>query len=135
MKRPNAGLVALVVAPFLVGCMGIQPIAIPEPATRPDHEVRGVVLAGAGGADGVRVEASRVEDVRWTDSTLAITGIFTESGDGVETREFSLDSLSAILVRGVDVNRTSAIIAVAVVGAVAAIAFIINGKGDQGPLR
>ncbi len=135
MMRPKAGVVALVAAPFLVGCMGVRSIAIPEPAARSGQEVRGVVLSGVGGSDGERLEARRVEDVRWTDSTLAITGVFASSGDGIETREFSLDSLSAILVRGLDVNRTSAIIAVAVVGTVAAIALIINGKGDQGPLR
>lgn len=138
MRRPDARLTTLATSCFLVGCMGIQARAIPDPSARYDQEVHGVVLADDAQGGGRRVETSRVEDVTWTDSTIVITGVFRDDGSGgdrIETREFPFDSLSGILVRGLDVNRTSAIIALVVVGTVATVAFVINGGGGQGPLR
>lgn len=138
MKRPSAGLVAAVAALFLVGCMGVQARPLPEPSARVEEGIRGVILADAGDRESERVEPRRVEEVAWTDSTIVITGVFEDGGPdagGIETRAYRLSSLSGILVRAVDVNRTSAVIGLAVVVAVATIALIINGQGGQGPLR
>lgn len=134
MKKPAPILVAAVVLPFLAGCVRVHSQPPSEAADRPAAALRGVVLSEAAG--GGRFEFERVDRVEWTDSTVALTGLLTPEGGGtanrIETRGFALPDVAGVLVRGVDVNRTSVLIAVVGVGAAAIAGLLITGENNEG---
>ena len=123
MKKLPRLLVVTVTIPFLVGCMATLPQPLPESAARPNTAIRGVVLRNP--ESGERVEYGRTEFVQWTDSTVVIVGIVRGESPNVSTRTYRLSDVEAILVREVDPNRTSLLVAGVFVGVgiLAAIAF------------
>ena len=116
----------MVTVPFLVGCASILVEPLPEPAARPTTTIRGVILRNA--SSGERIDYRRTEFVVWTDSTLAITGIVPAESQNVTTRTYRLSDLEAVLVRRVDANRTSLLIAGVMVGVAALTAILVTGK-------
>ena len=137
MKNPRAALVAAVLLPFLAGCVRVHAQSASDAAGRDAGAYRGVVLRDAAG--GGRVEFSRVDAVEWTDTTLTLTGeALPRPGGapaGVTTRRFALADVEGVLVRGVDANRTSVLIAAIGVGAAIVGAFVITGENNEGRAR
>ena len=115
---------------LLAACMRVQVQPLPAPKNRNALQVRGVVLRSG---EPSRIEFARVDDVAWTDSTLALTGVLRTdaSSTAVTTRSFALSSISGVLVREVDADRTSLLIAAVGVGTVAIATFLLTGKTDE----
>ncbi|MCH7531741.1 MAG: hypothetical protein IIB36_08295 [Gemmatimonadetes bacterium] len=133
MKKPRRILVIAGIVPFLAGCMGTLAQPLPEPALRSSTNVRGVVLGDP--ESGERIEFSRVDHVEWTDSTLSIVGaLATPDGGGTDgsnttrARTFALSDIGAVLVAGVEPNKTSLLIAGVLVGVTVIGAFLVTGK-------
>lgn len=132
MRKPPRAVVLSVMIPFVAGCMGTIPRPLPEPSARPEGSVRGVVLDEDHG--GTRVEFSEVAHVEWSDSTVAITGVLKEAEDGpgeVVTRIHRLSELESLLVRQLDPNRTSILVASVVVGITVIGALLFTGKTNE----
>ena len=132
MKKPRRVLVIASIVPFLAGCMGTVVHPLPEPILRSSTDVRGVVLGDP--ESGERIEFSRVDNVEWTDSTLAILGALrTPDGSGTDRsasaqmRTLPLSDIGAVLVRGVDANKTSILIASVLVATGFIGAFLFTG--------
>lgn len=137
MKKPGAALVAAAFLPFLAGCVRVHQEPVSDAATRDVSSLRGVVLGEAAG--GSRIEFVRVDHVEWTDSAVAFTGVAgAEDGGrpaGVTTRSFPLADVAGVLVRGVDPDRTSIVIAAVGVGAAAVVALLITGENQDSAAR
>lgn len=133
MRRPARVLVIAVTVPFLSGCIRTMPRPLPEPSARGGISVRGVVLNGA--AAGERIEFADVDEVAWTDSTIAITGVLKASGTAdagrVVTRTHRLSDIGAVLVRQVDPNRTSILVVALAVGISVIAALRLTGKTTE----
>ncbi len=142
MSKPHPALVVPITLAFLTGCFHVRVSPLPAQGEPRPANVRGVVLRGAG--DGERVEFERVDDTRWTDSTLTLTGVLRTparsatsqsrpglTGDAVMSRSFPLSTVSGLLVRQVNANTTSILIGVFAVGAIATAAFLLTGKTDE----
>jgi hypothetical protein len=110
--------------------MRVQVQPLPAPEKRNATQIRGVVLRAA---EAQRIEFARVDNVAWTDSMLALTGVLRTdaSSTAVTTRSFALSSLSGVLVREVDADRTSILIAAVGVGTVVIATFLLTGKTDE----
>ena len=130
MRKPNKGLVLAVTLPLLAGCFATLAQPVPSPQDRTGMDIDGVVLGEGENAE--RVEFERVDNVQWTDDSLSIIGVVKGGDANAVTRTFSLEEVSAILVRGFDDARTSAIMAVTIVGSVAAIAFLLTSRTRDG---
>jgi len=129
MKRSRASLVAVAALPFVAGCFGVIAQPLPEPVDRADTEVMGVVLAEEQG--GERIEFTRVDQVRWSDLSLSITGVLGQNLDNVQTRAFDLPDLSGVLVRGMDGTKTSILVSGVLMGAAVITAFLVTGQTDD----
>ena len=130
MRKPGRLVVTAVTIPFLAGCFGVLETPIPAGLSQREAlNVRGVVIADSG--DGERVEFEEILEVQWTNDALFIVGSLAadEGAAQIVTRTFPLSSLSSVLVRQVDANKTSGIIAVFAVGLIAMWAFAVNGQG------
>ena len=131
MTKPTRRLVITAAIPFLAGCVGTFAQPLPDPSARAATKLRGVVLGDP--ESGERIEFSRVDYVEWTDSTLVIIGALrVPRGDGsasTQTRTFPLSDVGAVLVREVNADRTSLLIASVIVGGVLIGAFVLyNGR-------
>lgn len=139
MRKPRPTLILAVAVPFLTGCFGIQAQPLPEPQARSSAGVRGLVVRD--GTNARRIEFSRVDHVEWTDSTVLLVGVLKDpveagaSGSAVDgtitSRVFPLSSISGVLVRQVDANRTSILIGAVAVGTIAIAALLLTGKTDD----
>ena len=131
MKKPRPGLVIALTLPFLAGCFTTFALPVPEPAERGDTEVKGLVLGEGENAE--RVEFDQIDDVQWTEESLIITGIAKDSdGSGIpQTDTFSLEDVSAILVRSLDPNRTSGLVAGLFLVPIAAWMFLVSGQSRE----
>ncbi len=132
MKKPRPGLVIALTLPFLAGCFTTFALPIPEPAERADTNVKGVVLGEGENAE--RVEFDQVDDIQWTEESLVITGITKDSNEsGVpQTDAFSLEDLSAILVRSLDPSRTSGLVVALFMIPIASFMVIVSGQSRAG---
>jgi len=117
----------MVTVPFLVGCAAILVEPLPEPAARPTTVIRGVILAPSG----ERIDYSRAEFVIWTDSTLAITGIVPAESQDVTTRTYLFSDLESVLVRRLNADRTSLLVAGVMIGVAALTAILVTGKTND----
>ena len=135
MKKPGRLLVTVLTIPFLGGCFGVVQTPLPEaPAEREALNLRGVVIGDPG--DGERIEFKEVLDVQWTDDALRV--VASQNGDNgfeVVTRTYPVSSLSAVLVREIDANRTSGVVIGIFAGLFVAFAFIFNAEGKDGVLE
>ena len=131
MKKPRPGLVIALTLPFLAGCFTTFALPVPEPAERGDTEVKGLVIGE--GENTERVEFHQVDDVQWTEESLIITGIAKDSdGSGIpQTDTFSLEDVSAILVRSLDPNRTSGLVAGLFLVPTAIWMFLVSGQSRE----
>ena len=132
MKKPRPGLIIALALPFLAGCFATFALPVPEPADRGDTDVQGVVLGEGENAE--RVEFDQINDVQWTEESLIITGIAKDSDTpGIsQTRTFSLEDASAILVKNLDPNRTSGIIAALCLIPISIWMVIVSGQSREG---
>lgn len=105
----------------------VQPL--PESAARPTTAIRAVILRNP--ESGERIEYSQTLVVEWTDSTLAITGIVPAESQNMTTRTYRLSDVEAILVREVDVNRTSFLVVGVMVGVGVLSAILFGGKTNS----
>jgi hypothetical protein len=130
MKTLGPGLVIALSLPFLTSCFTTLSLPVPEPAERGDTNVRGVVLGE--GENSERVEFDQIDDVQWTEESLIITGIAKNSDrPGVpQATAFSLEDASAILIRSLDPNRTSGIIAALFLIPISIWMVAINGQSS-----
>lgn len=126
MRKPPCAFVVAVAIPFLSGCMGINALPVPAPSERVGLDVRGVVVDEQSGE---RVRFSEVSHVQWGDSTVTITGFRDGSASEAEfvTDTWSLSDIDALLVHGVDSNRTSILVGGLIVGTIVAVAIAITG--------
>ena len=132
MKKPRPGLIIALALPFLAGCFTNFALPVPEPAERGDTDAKGVVLGEGENAE--RVEFDQIDDVQWTEESLIITGI-TKNSDtpGIpQASAFSLEDISAILVRSLDPNRTSGLVAGLFLVPIATFMFLISGQSREG---
>jgi hypothetical protein len=122
--------------PFLTGCVRVHVEPLPAPEARAAADIRGVVLRGNGAAE--RIEFARLDDVQWTDSAVALTGVLRSYArdprgtETVTTRSFPFSTISGVLVRQIDPNRTSLVIGAVAIGSIAVATFLLTGKGDEG---
>lgn len=133
MNKPPRSLTLAATATFLTGCFGTLPTPLPGPEARADVDVRGVVLKADDGSEGERVRFSEILDVDWRDSSLSILG--SRAGAGTtqpSSHEFAYDDLAGVLTRQVDTNRTSALIAAAILATVATVTLLVTGKTEEG---
>ena len=128
LRRPPRAAVAIVAAAFLGGCTAVQVQPLPEPPAGPPDNVAGIVVDD--GAEGQRIEFQELHQVEWTDSTVVLGGIL--KGGEPMMRSFPLSSVRGVLVRTVDANRASVVIAVVAVGAIAVAALLLTGKTKEG---
>lgn len=132
MRKPKAGIVATLTLPFLMGCFGMTIQALPSAPERANTRIAGVVLGE--GPDAENIDFQRVDHVAWTDSSVTMIGALnTTDANGRDvvmsvTRTFDLDDISAIRVRELDVNMTSAVIAIGFLGPVAVLAVLLSGR-------
>lgn len=130
MRKPPRAFVIVVALLFLSGCFRVQAVALPEPAERGALDVRGVVLEGD-----ERIEFARVDQTEWSDSTILLSGLLKSAGESgaptATTRTIALSSVTALLVRQVDANRTSIIIGGIIVGGIAIAALALTGQADE----
>jgi len=122
-------LVVTVTVPFLVGCVSTLVQPLPEPAERPTTAIRGVILRNS--ESGEPIEYTETLLVEWTDSTVAITGIVPAESSNMTTTTYRFSDVEAILVREVDVNRTSFLIIGVMVGVSALAALLWGGKTNS----
>lgn len=129
MRKLALLLVVTGTVPFLVGCVSTLVQPLPESAARPTTAIRAVILRNP--ESGERIEYSQTLVVEWTDSTLAITGIVPAESQNMTTRTYRLSDVEAILVREVDVNRTSFLIVGVMVGVGVLSAILFGGKTNS----
>ncbi len=128
MKKPRPGLIIALALPFLAGCFTTLALPIPEPAEREDIELNGVVFR-----DAQRVEFDQIDAVEWTEESLIITGITKYGGSDIpETARYSLEDLSGILVRNLEPNRTSGIVAALFLIPISIWMVIVSGQSREG---
>jgi hypothetical protein len=138
-KQPPA-LVIVVAAAVLGGCVRVHVEPVPPAPARASTDIRGVVLARAGEAE--RVEFERVDRVEWTDSTVIVTGVRRRRTEAettahpgaagtATTHSFALATVSGVLVKGIDPNRTSFIVAAIALGGVVIATLLIEGETDE----
>lgn len=132
MKKSRPGLIIALVLPFLAGCFTTFALPVPEPAERGDTDVQGVVLGEGENAE--RVEFDQIYDVQWTEESLIITGIAKNSDtpEIPQTSTFSLEDASAILVKNLDPNRTSVIMAALILIPISIWAVVVTGQSKEG---
>lgn len=129
LKTPRGRLLVLAVATtFLGGCYGVHVRPLPEPELRAETQIRGVVRRDDGAE--ARTEFKRVDNVEWTDSTVALTGQLTGRSGTVVTRTFPLAGLDGILVREFNTNAVSLAIAGAALVGGAIWALTVTGTAD-----
>lgn len=135
MKKPRPALVLAVAIPFLQGCVGVLTQPVPEPAARSSTRIRGIVVERGGESE--RIEPDPLHDVVWTDSTVVLTGAF-ETGSSlpadrrpVETRSYPLSTVTGVLVRQLDGDRTSILVAATIVGGAVIAALLFTGSGNK----
>ena len=114
MNRLRAIIVARGVAGGLAvtGChpaLGSEPLpAVPSPEVSVTADLRGIQLQGVAGDE--RIMFSHVSGLRWTPSTLVVTGTVDAPGSPdhrqVRTLSFPLDEVNALLVREYDSSRS-----------------------------
>jgi hypothetical protein len=131
VRHPRPALVIAAATALLAACMRVQTRPLPTPETRAATPIRGVVLRSG---DPSRIEFARVDNVAWTDSTLALTGALRNNAsvNAVTTRTFALSAISAVLVRELDADRTSIIIAVVGIGAAVIGTLLLSGESSAG---
>ncbi len=80
------------------------------------------------------MEFDQIDDVQWTEESLIITGIAKDSdGSGIpQTDAFSLEDVSAILVRSLDPNRTSGLVAGVFLVPIAIWMVLVSGQSRAG---
>ena len=135
MRKPSAASAAIVTASFMLSsCYSVMVQPVPDPDSRTDMDIRGVVLGE--GPERETFEFSEVIDTRWTESALVITGVVHapgEAGHGqTGTISFPLGDVSDVLVREMDGTRASLIVAGVIMSAAVAITFAITGKSKDG---
>lgn len=136
MRKPPPVMVLAIAITVLASCVRVQVQPYPSPEARGSTSIRGVVLEGNGSDR--RIEFEHVESVEWRDSTLTLTGERkTASRDAgglvtTETLSFPLASVKGVLIRRVDVNRTSLLIAGLGLGSIIVATLLVNGKADKG---
>ena len=135
MRKPNTMVAAAVAASFLAqSCFSVHRLALPEPGLRNSLDVRGVVLGE--GPDSETLEFSEVHAAQWTESSLVITGVVHAPGEAdhgqISTVSFPLSEVSEVLVRELDGTRMSVVVMAVLVGASAAVMFIVTGKSKAG---
>ena len=126
MRKLPRFFVVTVTIPFMLGCVATLVEPIPQSGPRPTTAIRGVILRNPESEE--RIEYRETLFVEWTDSTLAITGIVPAESQNMMTRTYRLSDVEAILVREVDVNRTSFLIAGVMVGVGVLSAVLFGGK-------
>lgn len=139
MRKPNAVLAAVVAVAFMVsGCVSVQRTPVPGPEARDGLDIRGVVL-GDCPPDGTGCETfeySEVHDVRWTETSLVITGAVHAPGEDdhgqITTVTFPLAEVSDVLVSETAGTRSSIIVAGILMGASIVISFLVTGKSQDG---
>ena len=139
MRKPNAVLATVVAAAFLVsGCASVQRAPVPGPEARDGLDIRGVIV-GECAPDGTGCEMfeySEVHDVRWTETSLVVTGTVNapgEDGHGqITTVAFPLAEVSNVLVSETAGTRSSIIVAGILMGASVIITFLVTGKSQDG---
>ena len=132
MKKPRPGLIIALALPFLAGCLATFALPVPEPAERGDTDVQGVVLGEGENAE--RVEFDQIDNVQWTEESLIITGI-TKNSDtpGIpQASAFSLEDASALLVKNLDPNRTSGLIAALFLIPISIWMVVVSGQSRDG---
>jgi hypothetical protein len=132
MKKPRPGLIIALALPFLAGCLTTLALPVPEPAERGDTDVQGVVLGEGENAE--RVEFDQIDAVQWTEESLIITGI-TKNSDtpGIpQASAFSLEDASALLVKNLDPNRTSGLIAALFLIPISIWMVVVSGQSRDG---
>lgn len=94
--------------------------------------MQGVVLGEGENAE--RVEFDQIYDVQWTEESLIITGIAKNSDtpEIPQTSTFSLEDASAILVKNLDPNRTSVIMAALILIPISIWAVVVTGQSKEG---
>lgn len=135
MKKPAPALAITVTASFMAGCVATAARPLPEPAMRPATHIAGVVLGDT--ATGERIVYSELLQVEWTDSTVVLTGSIDDGSRGeapIATTPYRLADVGGVLVREVDANRTSLLIAGVVVGVSAVATLLFTGKTGSGTL-
>ncbi|MCH1571017.1 MAG: hypothetical protein L7S64_06680 [Longimicrobiales bacterium] len=131
MNKPTRLTVLFLVLPFLAGCFTVA--TVPVPRTQPEREalsIRGVVIT-----DGTTEEVVQYDEIleaTWTPSSLSLIGA-NGSGESLttETRLIPITELRGVLVRSLNAGPTSAIVGGMIVGAVAVIALLVTGKGND----
>ena len=113
---------------MLAGCFTTS--TVPVPVTAPAREAtdfRGVVVRETGGGEQI-VEFSEILEATWTPTSLSVVGFVDgATTQQAETRLFQISTLSGLRVRQLDAGKTSAIIAVGLVGTAALIATVVTG--------
>ena len=135
MRKPSAASAAIVTASFLLSsCYSVMVQPVPDPDSRADMDIRGVVLGE--GPDRETFEFSEVIDTRWTESALVITGVAHAPGESehgqTSTISFPLEDVSDVLVREMDGTRASLIVAGVIMSGVVAISLAVTGKSKDG---
>jgi hypothetical protein len=132
MKKPRPGLVIALTLPILAGCFTNVALPLPAPAERENTNVKGIVLGEGENAE--RVEFDQIFDVQWTEESITIIGIPKNSGGSEipQTNRFSLEDVSAILVRTLDPNRTSGLVAAAFLIPIIIYTVIVNAQSTKG---
>ena len=135
MRKPGAASATIVTASFLLSsCYSVMVQPVPDPDSRADMDIRGVVLGE--GPDRETFEFSEVIDTRWTESALVITGVAHAPGESehgqTSTISFPLEDVSDVLVREMDGTRASLIVAGVIMSAVVAISLAVTGKSKDG---
>ena len=135
MRKPNAIAAAVVAASFLMSsCYSVMVQPVPDPDSRADMDIRGVVLGE--GPERETFEFSEVNDTRWTQSALVITGVVHAPGEAehgqTSTVSFPLEDVSDVLVREMSGTRASIIVAGVIMSAAVAITFAVTGKSKDG---
>ena len=139
MRKPNAALAAVVAVAFTVsGCMSVQRAPVPGPEVRNGLDIRGVILGECPPeATGCELfEYSEVHDVRWTETSLVITGVVHAPGEDdhgqITTVAFPLAEVSEVLVSDMDGTRASIIVAGILMSASVIISLLVTGKSKDG---
>ncbi len=131
MRKPGRFLVSVLSLPLLAGCFTVATVPVPRTAPeREQMELRGVVVT-----DGTTEETlvfEQLHDATWTPGSLSVVADIEQDGSVQPiTRLIPITALSGLLVRRTDAGTTSAIIGGAIVGTMAAIAFLVTGKGEE----
>lgn len=134
MRRFSYAFAALAALPFLAGCYGVM--HAPVPASHPERqalELRGVVVAQPGNAEGEVIEFAEIHDLTWTPSSLSFVADIPRGAGRVETvtRLVPITELQAVVVRQFDAGKTSAIMGGVIVGTIALLAILLTGDSNQ----